>query len=148
MTEKTLNQLAADLVVGGDNLNRLREENAQLRDEVERLKAMLSQSVPNGMADALSDEIGRIKSEVERLRKVADALPKTADGVPIVPGMKLYPLQPLPKEELDDEEDYAVVEMIAKDSWAGEVIEAEDLPNNYSTAEAALKAFAGMEKSR
>lgn len=34
--------------------------------------------------------IAELEQKVERLRGVVDKLPKTADGVPIVPGMRLW----------------------------------------------------------
>lgn len=36
------------------------------------------------------EEVGRLRDEVERLTAMLDKLPKTADGVPIVPGMRVY----------------------------------------------------------
>ncbi len=93
----------------------------------------------------IRDRIAALAADNARLRKVEAVLPKTADGVTIVPGMRIFPLQPLPKEELDDEEDYAVAEITARDAWAGDVIDAEDLPKNYSSAEAARTALAGGE---
>lgn len=35
-------------------------------------------------------EIKRLRAEVERLQAIVDRLPKTADGVVVLPGMKLY----------------------------------------------------------
>lgn len=83
----------------------------------------------------------------EMLCRCADAihaetsLPKTADGVTILPGMKLYPLHPLEDGDEDDEGDFAVVEMYAKNGFSGEDnVDPEDLPKNYSSSEAASKA--------
>jgi butyrate kinase len=42
------------------------------------------------MRDSLVDGINKLKAEIESLRKIVDMLPKTADGVPIHPGMKVY----------------------------------------------------------
>ena len=44
------------------------------------------------------NEIDRLDAELTRLQS---ALPKTADGVTVVPGMKIYPRRPLP-EVVDD----------------------------------------------
>jgi hypothetical protein len=34
--------------------------------------------------------LGLAAAEIQRLRDIIDKLPKTADGVPVVPGMKVY----------------------------------------------------------
>ena len=34
--------------------------------------------------------IGKQRAEIERLTAIIDKLPKTADGVPVVPGMTVY----------------------------------------------------------
>ena len=71
--------------------------------------------------------------------EIVAKLPRTADGFPIVPGMKLYPLHPLDADDLDGEEDCAIAKMVAIDS-SGDEVESEDLPKNYSSAEAATLA--------
>jgi len=35
-------------------------------------------------------EIHRLEAEVEQLQAIIDKLPKTADGVPMVPGMRVW----------------------------------------------------------
>jgi len=39
---------------------------------------------------ARENEIQSLEKKIERLRTVVDKLPKTADGVPIVPGMEVW----------------------------------------------------------
>lgn len=107
--------------------------------------AELDCETKRGAIDALTEGRGlpdddlwaALKRERDDLRKIVAKLPKTADGVPIVPGMHLYPLHPLPEVDLDGTEDYAVVEMHATDPFGGDDIEPEDLSKNYSSREAA-----------
>ena len=41
--------------------------------------------------DTMTDEdISALKRDNERLRAIVDKLPKTADGVPVVPGMRTF----------------------------------------------------------
>jgi hypothetical protein len=40
--------------------------------------------------DELTKECFRHKAEIERLRAIVDRLPKTADGVPMVPGLRVW----------------------------------------------------------
>lgn len=39
---------------------------------------------------SLQAEVAGLKCDAVRLRAIVDKLPKTADGVPVVPGMKVY----------------------------------------------------------
>jgi hypothetical protein len=78
--------------------------------------------------------------ELVVLREIVKQLPRTADGVVIVPGMKLHPLQPIPPEELDGDDDCTEVRFVATDEFSGDEIEAEDFPMNYSSKAAAEKA--------
>ncbi len=98
----------------------------------------------------LRDKFSDAEVENERLRAVVDKLPHTADGVPVVPGMKLYPLHPvdwIDEGEDKDEEDHGVVTVALRDAATGEhLIHGYDgfrVGMNYSTpaaAEAAKKA--------
>ena len=45
----------------------------------------------------------RHADEIERLRAIVDKLPKTADGVPVVPGMKLFFLCPFENRITSDQ---------------------------------------------
>ena len=50
-------------------------------------------------------EIGDLKAEIKRLRAIVNMLPKTADGVPVTPGMVLWYKSPagiVPTEPLPD----------------------------------------------
>ena len=38
----------------------------------------------------LRERAEKAEAEIERLREIVDRLPKTADGVPVTPGMNLY----------------------------------------------------------
>lgn len=82
----------------------------------------------------------------EELGAIVARMPRTADGVTIVPGMKLYPLEPLDPEDVGQDEDYAVVEMHAKDPFSLENIEPELLPKNYSSKAAAQARSIGGYK--
>ena len=74
---------------------------ADLQAKAERLTAELAEKqalldqwellLGRTMAEALPDELesAELRAEVERLSAVVDRLPKTADGVPVVPGMEL-----------------------------------------------------------
>jgi len=85
----------------GSQLARLREENPELRRRLaqaeERVKALkkaladmwtLRQEAANARDGARAD--------VERLQAIVDRLPKTADGVPLVPGMTVFIPHPHP----------------------------------------------------
>lgn len=47
----------------------------------------------------------QLETEIARLREIVDKLPKTADGVPVVPGMKVY--YAIVKEDLRVRDIYA-----------------------------------------
>lgn len=49
-----------------------------------------------------SDALMQAADEIERLRAIVDRLPKTADGVPIYPGMTVWAL--IPGLEISDAE--------------------------------------------
>lgn len=53
-------------------------------------------------------QLALAEKEIKRLSAIVEQLPKTADGVPVVPGMKLYPLHPIPRL---DEPDHGVAEI-------------------------------------
>lgn len=38
-------------------------------------------------------EVGQLRTEIERLRAIVDKLPQTADGMPVVPGMRVWRLE-------------------------------------------------------
>ena len=40
--------------------------------------------------EAAAVQIGLLQQEIERLRAIVDRLPKTADGVPMVPGLRVW----------------------------------------------------------
>jgi hypothetical protein len=42
------------------------------------------------MVSIVGEELQQMVDEIKRLQTIVDALPKTRDGVPIVPGMKVY----------------------------------------------------------
>jgi hypothetical protein len=90
--------------------------------------------------DGRSRLVSCVRELIDIGQDVISRLPKTADGVTIVPGMKLHPLHPLPKEDIEDEEDFATAKMIAHDSLSCEDIEPEYLGCNYSSKEAAAAA--------
>jgi hypothetical protein len=77
-----------------------------------------------------------------------EALPETADGVRVVPGMKIYPLHPLTEENCDDppEEDHTVAKLVMYDPWSGDTLEEPSFAANYSSKEAAEAARNGDKK--
>jgi hypothetical protein len=95
------------------------------------------------------------RARAEGLEKIVAKLPKTADGVPVTPGMKLYPLHSLadglPPEEAADIDDHARVEIHLWDTVSSELLrdgDEADVTKCYSTreaAEAARQALAGGE---
>ena len=99
-----------------------------LHSEIDRLHAEQRTSAK------LREELAAARAEVARLREIVDRLPKTADGVPIVPGMKLWPYF-----EIEDEEG-AVAGLHVVDTASGEVlIDGDELDSAtlYSTRKAA-----------
>jgi len=46
--------------------------------------------LPSDVINHRDHQLARAKAEIERLRAIVDGLPKTADGVPIYPGMTVY----------------------------------------------------------
>ena len=59
------------------------------QDIVERLEHGASNCEDDGMADK-AKTLRDAAAEITRLREIVGKLPSTADGVPIVPGMKVY----------------------------------------------------------
>ena len=51
-------------------------------------------------SDEVQRDLRRIAGEIERLRAIVDKLPKTADGVPLVPGMEVWDLTAPPQGPL------------------------------------------------
>ena len=112
------------------------DEFKELWDELDRFKVAYNSLIVNGV-EPISREAVR---QGLRLQSIIDKLPRTADGAIIVPGMKLYPLHPLPAEDLDGEEDHCLAQMHAIDPFDFEEIEPEALSKNYSSKEAATEA--------
>ena len=86
--------------------------------------------------------VRRLAMQRDRLRAIVDRLPKTADGVPIVPGMKVYPLFPIDDPEFSEDDDYATCVLKLRDALTGETFEPNEwIPGKcYSTQEAAEAA--------
>jgi len=101
---------------------------------------------PVAMADILKEHIeqcpkhplSEAKAEIERLQTIVDKLPKTADGVPVVPGMVLH-------DPIWIEDPFGVHQLLVfcpnarRSEWScndGEV----DTSQCYSTREAAQAA--------
>ena len=78
------------------------------REVVERASYWLERA---GFGDELADREGALLAIIERLdaelARLQSALPKTADGVTVVPGMKIYPRRPLP----DVVDDHGIIEI-------------------------------------
>ena len=84
-----------------------------------------------------------VKRQNEQLRAIVDKLLKTHDGVPIVPGMKLWPCEPLGIYPDDPAEDYAVVVAAAQENGTGDILihgDGADFSACCSTREAAAAA--------
>ena len=86
-----------------------------------------------------SESMQCLRNQLARLQAIVDKLPKTADGVPVVPGMRLYPLHPIDLEA--HIEDYGTVTVALWDENSGvHLIHGYDsfrVGNCYSTKEAA-----------
>jgi len=108
----------------GETIVKLTQENANLSREVERLQAYAKDTERAALKLKAT-----LEAEIARLQSIVDALPKTADGVPIVPYMTLFAMTPS-RRIIDFE----------LESWL-EVGEHCDIPTHYhSTREAAEKA--------
>ena len=108
----------------GETIVRLSQENADLSREVERLQAYAKDTERAALKLKAT-----LEAEIARLQSIVDALPKTADGVPIVPGMTLYAMDPSRR-----------IMVFELESWL-EVGEHCDIPTHYcSTRQAAEKA--------
>ena len=57
---------------------------------VQRIKRQDSPKKISGIQDAIADAVDAVIGEIERLQIIVDKLPTTADGVPIVPGQRVY----------------------------------------------------------
>jgi len=83
---------------------------------------------------------------VERLRAIVEKLPKTADGVPVVPGMVIWP------PEFIEDEQGATVKIIARDNLTGDMLEHGTsllwIGKCYSTREAAEAARRVVEGAK
>ena len=88
----------------------------------------------------LAERVQAALDERDRLQAIVDRLPKTADGVPVVPGMQIWPFF-----EIEDEQG-AVVCLCAHDGPTGEMLVDGDTMNVgkcYSTRDAAVAAREG-----
>ena len=66
----------------GETIVKLTQENADLSREVERLQAYAKDTERAALKLKAT-----LEAEIARLQSIVDALPKTADGVTMVPGM-------------------------------------------------------------
>lgn len=101
------------------------------------------------------EALAALSAAEARVKELEGALRRTADGVVVLPGMKLYPLYPvdlgLPPEEAADFDDHAVIVLAAKDNETGDfVVEGDelDIGKCYSTPAAAAAARAEKEGER
>ena len=80
-----------------------------------------------------------LRADNARLQAIVDKLPKTADGVPVVDGMAIYPLHPIAEHATDT----GIVKMLIRDSFG-----LHDAPfdKNYSTEAAAREALSPAQK--
>jgi len=63
----------------------------RIADAVEVLDHLTdSEPLTNSEADDITSVLDKAAKEIKRLQAIVDKLPKTADGVPITPGMNLY----------------------------------------------------------
>lgn len=91
------------------------------------------------------DQISELLDEIERLQAIVDRLPKKADGVPIVPDRKVFPLHPIDDPEFSEDDDYATCVLMLRDNLTGETFSKDEwIPGKcYSTREAAEATKAG-----
>ena len=109
-------------------IERLSEDNAELREAVQSA---------HERADYWTEQAAVFVGERDRLQAIVDRLPKTANGVPVVPNMRIWPFF-----EIEDEQG-AVVCLCAHDGPTGEMLVDGDTMNVgkcYSTREAAVAA--------
>ena len=69
----------------GETIVKLTQENANLSREVERLQAYAKDTERAALKLKAT-----LEAEIARLQSIVDALPKTADGVTMVPGMTIW----------------------------------------------------------
>ncbi len=98
-------------------------------------------------AETLQKENKSLLERAEAAEAVVAKLPKTADGVAVVPGDRVYPLHPLSEgldpEEAADIDDFLTIVLAGRGNECGEhYIEGDglDIKTNYSTREAAKEA--------
>ena len=90
----------------------------------------------------LQDQLEQAKADIERLEAIVDKLPKTADGVPITPGMKIWLIN-------QDEGQARFHAVDARDStikwWCGNCFHPEEFYSTPEAAQAANKEKLGAE---
>lgn len=108
-------------------IRRLEREADEFRPAIESMTAIVK-NIEGRWAAA--------EKRAEEAEAIVAKLPKTADGVPIAPGMKLYPKEPLD----GDEHDHCEVKFI--EFMSGAELDSSECPSgsNYSSPEAAAKA--------
>lgn len=87
--------LKRDLLDSLARIASLQSDLTAAKEEIERLKAHAVEVEQYGWKELLrkrEDELSAAKERCERAEAVVAKLPKTADGVTIVPGMKLFSL--------------------------------------------------------
>jgi hypothetical protein len=84
---------------------------------------------------------------IEQQAATLAKLEKTADGVPVVPGVRLHPMYPLDAEyDVEDGDDYATAELCYRENLSGDVLHDELDPSKCYSTRAAAEAAA--EKAR
>jgi len=83
-----------------------------------------------------------VEPELERLRAIVDKLPKTADGVPVVPGMRLWVFAGAHDYEPSGLRSVTVRRLtaMAASGWEHRQLQRTPLSKFYSTREAAEAA--------
>ena len=125
-----------------DTIRRLAFERDRLQGEAQRLKARLDEIetdeiMVSGEIQEADERVAKAEAEVQRLKAIVEKLPKTADGVPIVPN-KIYwirgrdGIRSIRSDSIDVCQDGSLTV-----GYEGTYYEPEDL---YSTREAAEAA--------
>lgn len=85
------------------------------------------------------------RTELERLRAIVEKLPKTKDGVPITPGMVVFPLHPINSGDAGFKMFLQAYD-VEMGEWIDDGWDTDDFSKNYSTVAAAEAAQAALKE--
>ncbi|HVS71370.1 MAG TPA: hypothetical protein VHQ47_08965 [Phycisphaerae bacterium] len=127
--------------------NLTKEQRAELRKRYESDPRRWDRASPMEWL-TMAAEILVLLDALDAAEAVIEKLPLTADGVPVVPRMRLYPLHPITCGGVfRPDEDYCEVRYAAKDNMGDEDIDDFDPHLNYSSPSSARAAANEKEQS-